>query len=404
MKKITLLLVSSFLLAMDLLAGGYQVRLQGNKQNGMGLVGTSLRLGSSSVFYNPGALSLMPNQFHFEVGGSAILSHVDFQLAGTNSNWQTDNPMGTPFYFYGAAKLNDWMTLGLGIYTPYGSSAKWDDDWAGKFLIQNISLQAIFFQPTLSVKIGDKLGLGAGFVYAMGDVELNKALNYGADASVNLNGSTNTYGFNLGAYYQASEQLSIGLNYRSNVSMSMEGGTASFIIPQSLSTTIPTANRFSAELPLPANLDFGIAYQVNSRLLLAVELDWVMWGAYESLDFTFEEQGDLLNSVNPREFSDSYIPRIGGEYTVSESLTVRAGMYYDRSPSNEDYFTPETVSLNTFAYTLGFSYRPTSSLSIDASFLQLFGGKAERTYQPDNFGGTYQANTIIPGMGVSFHF
>ena len=40
-------------------AGGYQVGLHGQKQIGMGLVGTSLSFDASSMFYNPGGLSFM---------------------------------------------------------------------------------------------------------------------------------------------------------------------------------------------------------------------------------------------------------------------------------------------------------------------------------------------------------
>jgi len=43
-------------------------------------------------------------------------------------------------------------------------------------------------------------------------------------------------------------------------------------------------------------------------------------------------------------------------------------------------------------------------LSIDLSFLQLFGQKSDMAYTPDNFEGTYQTITYIPGLGVSLRF
>ncbi|OFY50119.1 MAG: hypothetical protein A2W85_17880 [Bacteroidetes bacterium GWF2_41_31] len=404
MRKITLFLLSSLLFSMTIYAGGYQVRLQGNKQNGMGLVGTSLNMGSSSIFYNPGALSLMKDKLHFELGASGIMSNVDFQRAGSNENYQTDNPMSTPFYVYGAGKINDMIAVGVGVYTPYGSTSKWEDDWTGKLLIQNIALKAIFVQPTISFNFNEKFGIGAGFILAMGDVEINKALNYSGDANANLKGSTTSYGFNIGAFYKASEKLAFGVDYRSEIMMKMKDGDATFTVPTALQTTIPKDNKFDAELPLPANLDFSISYQATEQLLLAFELDWVMWGTYKSLDFTFKEQGALLNSTNPREYKDTFIPRIGAQYSLNDQFQLRAGMYYDQSPTNEKYFTPETVSLNTFAYTLGLSYSPIEKLSIDVSFLQLFGQTAEKEYTPSNFKGTYQTIVYIPGIGVSFKF
>jgi len=58
MKKIIFFLGAVFI-ASTVMAGGYQVRLQGNKQTGFGLVGTPMIFGSSSQFYNPGSLSFM---------------------------------------------------------------------------------------------------------------------------------------------------------------------------------------------------------------------------------------------------------------------------------------------------------------------------------------------------------
>jgi len=401
------LFIFSMLLAMSYIttqAGGYQVRLQSNRSTGMGLTGTGLQMGASSMFFNPGALSMMETKMDFSAGLSGIISKISFQSTGQNLVSETDNKLGTPFYVYGAGKINEKWAVGLAIYTPYGSSAKWEDDWAGRLLIQNIALQAIFIQPTISYKITEKLGIGAGLVYTTGSVKLQKGLNYGPDSYVELDGSASGIGFNLGAFYVASEKLSLGVNYRSEMTMDVSGGDAKFNVPFSLGTTIPAENKFSASLPLPGNLDFGVSYQATEKLLLAAEVNWVMWGTYESLEFDFEEKGELLNSVNPRQYKDTFIPRIGAEYQLNEMFTLRAGAYYDPSPTNEDYFTPETVSLDNLAFTLGVSIYPTERLSIDLSYLQIFGLEAEKNYQPDNFGGTYKSAAFIPGFGLSYRF
>jgi len=404
MRKFTLLLLSSAFISMTVFAGGYQVRLQGNKQNGFGLIGTPLSNGSSSIFYNPGSLAFMDSKIDFELGASAIFSTVAFQKAGSNYQAETENPVGTPFYFYFAGKIGKMVALGLGVYTPYGNSAKWESQWAGKYLIQDISLSAIFIQPTISVNFSEKFGIGAGFIYTIGGVELNKAINYSGDAGVNLKGDATAMGYNVGIFFKPDENWSIGLNYRSRIDMKIEGGDATFTVPESLQGTIPVDNKFDAELPLPANLDLGVAVQATDKLMIALEFDWVFWGVYDTLSFKFEQAGELLDSDNPRKYRDTFIPRIGIEYAFSEKFVVRGGAYYDTSPADDRYFTPETVTLNTFAYTFGLSWNPSKHFGLDLSFLQTFGLKAEKNYQPDNFGGTYQTSAIIPGLGLSFKF
>jgi len=404
MKKFTLFVFLVAIFSWSAFAGGYQVRLQGQKQTGMGLIGSPFALGASSIFYNPGGLSMMETEFSFSIGASGILSNGVFQKDGVNYQATTDNPVGTPFYFYGAGKINDRLSIGLGIYTPFGSSAKWDDNWAGKYLIQEISLSTIFFQPTIGFKISDRISIGAGFIYAYGKVDLKKAVPYNDDSYAELSGSTGNIGYNIGFMVKATDKLTIGLDFRSKIIMKIQGGDATFKIPSSVSTTIPEQNKFDSELPLPANLDLGISYAFSEKFTLAIEFNYVDWGVYDQLSFTFEEQNELLGSDNPRNYSSTIISRIGGEYTLNDVFAFRAGLYYDPTPTNENYFTPETVSLNTVAWTLGVSIVPVKNLSIDLSYLQLHGLEAEKTYKPDDFGGTYKTLTAIPGLGLSYNF
>lgn len=399
--------ILSFLLAFAYIsanAGGYQVRLQSNRSTGMGLTGTAFNMGSASIFYNPGALAMLKTKTDFSLGVSGIMSKISFEKFGSDYTAETDNKTSTPFYVYGAGKISEKWSVGLGVYTPYGSSTTWNNDWAGKLLIQSIALQAIFFQPTIAYQITENIGIGAGFVYASGKVDLKKGLNYGPDATAELSGSASSMGFNAGIFVKANDRLSFGLSYRSKIMMDVESGDATFTVPASVGTTIPASNSFSASLPLPANFDFGMSIVASEKLLLAFEFNYVMWGTYESLEFTFDQQGALLNSDNPRHYKDVLIPRVGLEYQLNKTIVLRAGGYFDQSPTSNNYFTPETVSLDNLAFTLGATIQAGKRLSIDLSYLQISGLQAEKSYVPDNFKGTYKASAFIPGFGLNYRF
>jgi len=344
------------------------------------------------------------SRFDFTAGGSGIISRISYRSSLSDYTAKTDNPVSTPFFFYGQAKITDKLVGGIGVYTPYGSKSVWSDDWKGRYLIQNIALQAIYIQPTLSYKLTDWLGIGAGLVIVKGKVDLEKALPFNDDSKATLSGTSTDLGFNAGIYIKPCEKVSIGIDYRSHVSAKVEGGDATFAVPSAVSTTIPDTNFFNASLPLPANLDIGVSFQVTEKLLLAFELDYVFWGKYDTLTFTFDDAGETLNSDNPRLYSNRLIPRIGAEYTLNDKLQFRAGAYYDQTPTNEDYFNPETVSLNTIAISLGVTYKPIENLRIDLSYLQLHGMESERSYSPANFSGRYRTFTAIPGLGITYSF
>ena len=274
MRKFTLLMLLFFFTTSIILAGGYQVRLQGQKQTGIGLIGTPFAFGGSSIFYNPGALSFMKEKVSISAGVSTIMSTAIFRSQGSDYKATSNNPTGTPFYFYAAGKILDDLTIGVGVYTPFGSSTSWDSQWNGRKLIQDISLQAIYIQPTVSYKIGNFFGIGAGLSIIMGSVDLTKELPTPIDGQVNLNGKSTAIGFNIGVLVKPIDKLSIGVDYRSKTTMKVEDGDTKFTeIPSSMSQTFPATGNFDAELPLPANIDIGLSYQFTDKFLLALEVN-----------------------------------------------------------------------------------------------------------------------------------
>jgi long-chain fatty acid transport protein len=407
MIKKTILLIL-FLLPAISFAGGYQVKLQGNKQTGMGLVGTPMVMGASNVFFNPGGLVFTNSKFDINAGISLVNATAQFQDKYSTYSAKTDNSIGTPVYLNMSYQINEDLYVGLSVNTPFGSSTKWKDDWKGRYLIQNISLATVFIQPTVSYKITDWLGLGAGLVIANGGVEINKAHPAADNLTVQLEGTAEmNYGFNIGIHLQPTEALSIGIDYRSEIMMKMKGGDANFTSKGALAATIPPENKFDAELPMPANLDMGIAYKINKQLTIAAEVDYVFWNTYETLTFEFEKNPETLNSVNPREYESTLIFRLGAQYVLNDELTFRLGSYYDNSPSNDNYFTPETVTQNSLGFTAGITYSPIKNFFIDLSYLHLTGLESERGYDiPDNsnFRGKYAVVSMIPGIGLQYKF
>ncbi len=389
-------------------AGGYQVTLHGQKQTGMGLVGTSITFDAGCLFFNPGGLGFVKDKISVSAGVSFIKSMVKFQKQEPSVyEAETDNPMGTPFYFYAAGKINDKLSVGLAVNTPYGNSLKWGNDWAGKFLIEDIKLKAIFVQPTVSYKINNMLSFGAGLVYAFGDVNINKAIPVSGagntDGQVNISGKASSFGYNLGLLCKPTEKLQIGIDYRSKIDMNVKDGDVTMTVPSSLSTNFPATNSVDATLPLPANLDFGASYQLNDKVLVGFSVNYVLWSIYDSLIFDFKNNTSALtDSHNPREYKNTIIYRIGGQYEANEKFAFRAGAYYDPTPTNKDYFNPETPSLNNIGLTCGFSYKPVKKLSVDVSFLYVIGNEREAYYTPDNFGGKFKSRFYIPGFGLTY--
>ncbi|MBC5775768.1 outer membrane protein transport protein [Pontibacter sp. KCTC 32443] len=407
MKSKILALLGSTLLTGTAMAGGYQVNLASQRQIGMGHTGTGLVTGTSSIFFNPGAMAQARNGV--TIGASAIISKIAYEAPESYNTIQADNPTGTPFQVYGVYGITDKLKAGLGVYTPFGSTVNWGDEWNGRFGLNELTLQAIFVQPTLSYQITEKLGIGAGFVYSFGGVNLQRSIpleNNEGEGKAELDGNASGIGYNVGIFFKPSDKLSFGLNYRSQVDMEVEDGTAEFDVPASVQSRFPAGTKFNAELPLPSTLTLGIGFNPTDKLTLAVDISRVGWSAYEKLRFDYSQNvNGQPFTENARNYEDVYIYRIGAEYKVTDALVVRGGAYYDETPVQEGYLTPETPDADSRGLSVGVGYTFSEKFSVDASFLYI--NKKERTDAANLSGGvpgTFKSIAYIPGVALNYNF
>ncbi len=402
-------LATALLVSQLLLAGGYQVNLQGHRALGMGHCGTGILHGPSALFFNPGAFAFLDSN-NIQANVHLIFANTVYRepYPGLYTT-ETLPGLGTPFSTYFNYKPTDspW-NFGLGIYTPFGSSIGYEDDWKGNAVLQSMSLATIFVQPTIGYQINEKLGIGIGYVYGFGNFELRKAVpvndsegNYGQGT---LTGSASGHSFNVGVYFQPTDKLSMGLSYRHKTSVTEEDGTAEFQVPSSLAEFFPSTT-FSATLNMPGTFSFGASYQATEKLKVAIDYSMVTWSVYDTLAFDFADNTEKLEDIaSPRMYRNTHIFRLGGEYAVNDMIKVRAGAYYDMTPVEDGYITPETPGSNKLGLTCGASLNMKNGLSIDASFLYVEGAERTATNLETNFGGTWKSNGIIPGIGLTYSF
>lgn len=271
-----------------------------------------------------------------------------------------------------------------------------------------------------------------------------------AAASVSLKGNAGVrLGFNVGAMYDINEKFTVGVSYRSKVTAKVKEGDIALRyaneehftqLVQQINTLmskfgpalginqpigIPPLNTgtFSAELPLPSNLNVGITYHPTQDWTVSGEVQFVGWGAYNSLDVKFSPESELgkYNISAPKNYKNTRIYRVGAQYAVTDRLDVRLGAYYDESPVEDNYLNPETPSMNKLGITTGCSFRPTKNLSVDFAFSYVTGFGRDGSYTDEymlmktipnlpaeyktrTFGGHYQAYAFMPAIGLSYNF
>ena len=104
--QVTSFLFKKFIFPSALLAGGFQVNLQGQKQTGMGHTGTGLLLDGASLLFNPGATSFLDSIRLVQIGAGFVISRTVYlePAPGVYAS-EPVHHLGTPFTFYAVFKI-----------------------------------------------------------------------------------------------------------------------------------------------------------------------------------------------------------------------------------------------------------------------------------------------------------
>lgn len=469
MKKFFLSLAAAAL-SLSALAEGYQVNNLSSRQNGMGHVGTAMKLGSESLWFNPAAAAFQQSKFDISFGVTGIASKGTYTSlpdyrGGELIHATSDNKISTPLYFYANYKPTKWMSVGVAFNTPFGSTMNWGNDWTGAHLIQEINLAAYNFQPTVSFRIGKHLSVGAGLMVTWGSFDLSKSLlpagaatnatlnalagqlnpalagttlfNAAGDrsiASVDLEGKAKAgLGVNVGIMWDINEQWSLGFSYHSRINMKVDDGSIGLrlidnpqiaavvsqalpLVMNGLSPEAIAASKIKTELPLPGSLTWGVSFRPVQKWEFAVDLQYVLWSAYDRLDVDLALPSGVTVPLQQSEknYSNTLAFRFGGQYHALPWLTARMGMYVDESPVSSDYLNPETPSMTKLAYTAGLTFRPAKFCSIDVAYGFVKSADPERTGSTPYtniitgditaFSGNYTARAHTFSIGARFSF
>ena len=250
-------------------------------------------------------------------------------------------------------------------------------------------------------------------------------------------------GFNVGIMYDVCDKVTVGLSYRSKIKMRVKEGEASLnyanrriedlfanmeellakygpMLNQMPGVMIPNISiprydegYFHAELPLPSNTTLGVSYRPTDRWELALDLQYVGWNAYDSLNVYFNEAELGIAPIKAeKDYKNSMTYRIGASYKTTDRLVLRAGVYYDQSPIRKKLYNPETPGMDKLGLSAGLTFEPYKGLQFDVAFLYIQGFSQHGKYPYKNvvtgvdemFEGKYKSTAFSPSIGISYRF
>ncbi|WP_046078395.1 OmpP1/FadL family transporter [Halomonas sp. HG01] len=433
-------LASAALVSAQASAAGFQVREQSAKTLANAFSNTAAGAEDVSFMaYNPAAIGNIDGN---QIAGGVSYIDATFELHDAEAS----NVAGIPYTagasgeggesawvpsFAAKTQLNDQWDLGLAIYSPYGLSTKYDEDWIGRYHAVETELTTIDIQPTLNYRATERLNLAVGLRAQYADATLSNALDMAtiggnpmaagaANAMAEVKGDDWGYGYTLGALFQATERTRFGVSYRSEIDLTLDGDvdfSSDSAAGQQALAGAQLTNTFTngggkAELTTPANLNLGVYHQLTDRLALMANAEWTEWSSFDELTVEFND--NTPDSTTTENWDDTWAFSVGANYALTHQWTLRGGLGIDQTPvPDARHRTPRVPDADRRWASLGATYQPTENLGITAGYLRIFGDDVEMDQDATltnentsrgNLSGEYEVEADVFALSVDYRF
>jgi long-chain fatty acid transport protein len=406
--RLFLTLALIVLTGISLSANGLNLNGVGSKAIAMGGAFIGQADDYSAVFWNPAGLTqLQKAGFSLFVTDVIPSGTYTFPMYGIDAKTKSSMyPSGSLAYL---KPLNDKLVVGIAAYVPSGIGAKWNGEDL-KVLTMGVPYKwesfmgVITVSPVIAYKVSDQFSLGA---------TLN--LNYGmmkiwrpgiGQYSEDLTGFA--FGATIGALFKPIDKLGIGLTLRTPTKVKFSGSAE---MASASAYGLSISSDAEREATWPLWLGFGLSFKATDKLTLNADAQYTNWKKIDTIAITYDNAAWQASKAHPllgAAFNNDFVLnwkdaiqwRFGLEYAVSEKLALRAGYYYDPSPSPVETLNVLLPEITYNVVTVGFGYKA-EKLAVDFCLEYLMGKDAESPLT-GRMPGTHGMSMLTPN--IAFHF
>lgn len=372
-------------LASEAHSAAFMLQQQGTKGSGRAFAGeAAVAEDASTIFSNPAGLTELKGP-EFLVGAYVMAPNAEISnrgstasvLAGPYNTFTGSADQGFDPQAFGhayiAAPVNDKAWVGLGITVPFGLAVHYDPDFFGRYDTTRASVRTIDIAPTFAYQIHPRISIGGGVDLQYAEAKLANALPNPFDPSgrptpstdglFTVEGSDWSLGFNAGVLFKPTENLRVGLTYRSAMSHTIEGdATTEF-------NGSKTVQGVSTDLNLPDTISLGAAYMLTPNLTLLGQINRYGWSRFEEIRLKL---ADGTQPTTVEDYRDTWGLSIGAQYRLTPALTLRGGMMYDQTPTRDVSRSTAIPDVDRLWAAVGASYSFAENIALDLSYEHLF--------------------------------
>lgn len=333
--------------------------------------------GPSTIASNPAGLSYLPGT-QITVGAQALFGGVSFDqgAASTSTGGNGGNalpliPGGSLFVSH---QLDEQWSIGFGSYGDFGLSENYDNDWAGRYFVQNASVAALSLVPSASYRFNDEWSVGLGLKAVYGMLQAQAAINrapFGlldrVDGQFKYEDNTWGYGANLGAIYAPQPGMRIGLAYTSKVDLDFEDHL-------DVKGNGPLLDRLNGkntkiDMSVPQTATFSLYQQLDPQWALLATVNWQDWSNFGEVYIEVDTSlaGAQSETINAH-YKDTYQLAVGTQYQATPKLLWNAGLAYDSAAVSDSNRTVTVPMGSTWRMGTGATYSLDENTDLNLSW------------------------------------
>jgi len=365
----------------------------------------------SALYYNPAGITQIKGGI-FQEDAFIVFRDTKYEsLTGAGERMTSTHFL--PNIFFVADTQNDNWKWGMAIYIPFGSSTEWSDCGPLRYQATLSSLKMVNYNPTVACKINPRLSFGFGVNIYESSVISRKMIDYGklvgasgsADGVYSLE-ADNAYaaGYNLGILYLIDEKSRIGISYRSRFDIYYKGNATISNIPGYAPGAPRASSPAKAKYKLPDVFMIGYSCKPTEKLEIEADIQWTNWSRFSQVQIDFDQETVLTDTFIAKNYHDSIIYKLGVEYFLNDSFSLRSGYAYSKDAIPSSTFEPSNPSNTRHSFYLGSGYQKNNFRADIALaftfFVDRFVDNTVGNSSGTSIDGTYK--TFIPQITAGF--
>ncbi|KJH83161.1 outer membrane protein transport protein [Pseudomonas sp. KSR10] len=401
-------------LSTQAMAAGFALNEQSISGMGTSFAGRSSSADdATTLFGNPAGMSRLKRE-EVSFGMAAINAKTDIKNAsgapGSNDGDMvpvTAVPMG-----YYVNPLDDKWAVGVGIYVPFGLITDYESGFSGRYHGDYSEVRVITVQPTVSYRFNEKLSVGFGPTINRIDGQLESAVPPvlgTSDSRVKIKGDDTALGFNVGVLYEFSPRTRAGVTYHSKVDYTLEGDTRVSGNDPALGF-VGAYGKYDASLDLetPESIDFSLTHELNDQWTIYGGAMLTRWSRLETI--MVENEGVAPGPASAsfgtieeeQDWHDTWSYALGAAYKLNKQWTLRTGLAFDQSPTNNTHRSPRIPTGDRTAVSFGLAWNPSDDVTVDLAYSYLW--EEDAKIRQASYNATYENSAHGFGAAMTYRF